>query len=287
MRLLGRLSGAIKMTRTFNVLKTLGGCGGTIVSRALAASGALVLSEVNPRSANLFAGALNPIVQMNRDHFDLLPEAWRGVDVHTLGAPNVFGAFMAALTDALEQPLLIRDYSYIDYIGVPFLWPRPVQACLSHALKPFGMIRSALLVRHPYHCLRSLLTHPPLADVLTPEDFVAGHIAFHEDNRNVPLFRYEDFIAAPERVVKALRGVLGLSVERGWSERLAEVTPLTGHRRAIDSTEIAAPLDRHDPELVARLEAVPGYEHLLELGGYAPKAALTRPSRASLDPSPR
>ncbi len=84
--------------------------------------------------------------------------------MHTLGVPDIFGRFMSDLTDTIAQPLVIRDYSYVDYIGTPFVWPRPdpSRPSLEAALDPFGMIVSALLIRHPLDNLRSLLTHPPL-----------------------------------------------------------------------------------------------------------------------------
>lgn len=253
------------MSRTFRVLTSLGGCGGTIASRALAANGALVLSEVNPRSANIFAGALNPLVQMNRDHFTLLPDRRRGIDVHTLGVPSVFGRFMAELADALEPPLVIRDYSYVDYIGLPFVWPRPSSACLREALDPFGSSRAVLFVRHPADCFLSLLGHSPLATALTPSIFVAGHLAFYEDNRDYPLFRFEDFLEAPQATVESMCASLDLTFNPRWADRLGEISPLTGHPKA---TSIVRQDRKTGTALDMRLREVDGYERLLSLGGY-------------------
>ena len=149
--------------REFRVLKTLGGCGGTIISRALAANGAVVMSEVNPRSAQLFGCGLNPLVQLQANYPDLLPPSWRGVDPHVMGKPELFGMLMADVHDNSRRPLVIRDYSYVDYIGTPFVWPAPERSSLEPALLPYGLIRTVILVRRPSACLRSLLRHGSLA----------------------------------------------------------------------------------------------------------------------------
>ena len=256
------------MTRTFRVLKSLGGCGGTIVSRALAANGALVLSEVNPRSANLFAGALNPLAQMNRNHFALLPERLRSIDVHTLGLPSIFGRLMADLADALAPPLVIRAYSYVDYIGLPFIWPRPERACLRDALDPYGATRTVLLVRHPADCLSSLLRHAPLATVLDSEIFVAGHLAFLADNRGGVLLKFEDFLADPANFVAILCAALDLPCDAGWQSRLGDAPALTGNPLAVAAQDIVAMPRRRD-DIDTRLMAVEDYDRLLAECGYA------------------
>jgi|HubBroStandDraft_6_1064221.scaffolds.fasta_scaffold1880877_2 hypothetical protein len=54
------------------VIRTLGGCGGTLLARLFGAlPGTVVLSETNPRSAALYGGALNPIRQIQEWHCNL------------------------------------------------------------------------------------------------------------------------------------------------------------------------------------------------------------------------
>ena len=193
---------------------------GTIISRALAANGAFVLSEVNPRAAQLFAGGLNPLVQVLHNHPSLLPDGWACVDVHTLGAPPIFGKFMSDFQDQLQAPLLIRDYSFVDYVGTPFIWPRPEKACLDVALEPFGRVDSVVLLRHPAAAFRSLLRQPPLAGVLQPAEFVAGHLAFLRAHPGTPKIRFESFLESPDRVVAELCAWPNTPLRSDWRDRL-------------------------------------------------------------------
>ena len=222
--------------RHFHVLKTLGGCGGTIVSRYLASAGSLVLSEVNPRSACLFGGGLNPLEQLRR-HGLPLPEGWLHVDGHVLGDPTAFGRFIADLTDMTEQSILIRDYSYIEYVGVPFVWPIPTAPSLTQALRPYGRTHAAMLVRHPADCYKSLLSHPPLYR-LSPEVFIRGHLAMYDDNPSSVRVCFEDFLENPSSTLNVLCEAMAISPAASWSAVLPETLRLTGHKRALESTKI-------------------------------------------------
>lgn len=253
--------------RVFHVLKSLGGCGGTIVSRCLAAAGFQVLSEVNPRCAGLFGAALNPLTQVRGNSALPLPAGWRDVDTHALGDPLVFGRFVAEFSDCIDRRVVIRDYSFVDYIGTPFIWPMPSVASLTPALRPFGQARVALLVRHPADCYKSLLGHIPLA-TLGAEAFVAGHLAMYDDNPAGVRVRFEDFIADPEVTMEALCHAMALPFEAAWRDGLTDAPRLTGNSRALDAVAIEPVSRRRRSEIDERLEAVPGYDRLLACGSY-------------------
>ena len=254
--------------REFRVLKTLGGCGGTIVSRSLAACGAVVLSEVNPRAAQLFGEALNPHTQVLRNYPDLYPANWLGANALTLGKPEVFGRFMSDLVDQSDLPLIIRDYSYVDYIGTPFVWPTPEAPSLEAALQPFGSIRAVLLVRRPSASLRSLLRHGPLATTLSAEEYIRGHFAFLEKNPDTPILRFEDFIRDRDAWLRTLCAHLGIKYDPEWQNNLGRSPALTGNAHAISSSEIED-VDVSDPTsdlIPSNLQ--PRYQALLSLCGY-------------------
>jgi len=254
--------------RVFSVLKTLGGCGGTIVSRSLAACGALVLSEVNPNTAKIFGGKLNPINQLVSDNPILLPVAWNVSDADNLSECPVFGSFLSDLIDALDRPLVVRDYSYIDYIGVPFLVPAPLTSSLDVALRPFGRVDAVVLLRHPAKSYASLLRHGPLSGVLTPELFVAGHLKFMEDNLECPRFFYESFLSDAsemERLCKALH----VTFLKDWRDALRGAPRLTGNPDAVIATAIKPPEPTSIERVSAMLGKTPGYFKLLELTGYS------------------
>ena len=49
------------------VIRNLGGCGGTLLARVIAAlPEVILLSETNPRSSALYNGYMNPVVQVRK-----------------------------------------------------------------------------------------------------------------------------------------------------------------------------------------------------------------------------
>ncbi len=77
--------------------------------------------------------------------------------------------------------------------------------------------------------------------MLTPEAFVAGYLAFLEENMDVPWFRYEDFLVAPDDVLAGLCKVLDVEYMPKWRDELNDVPALTGHPNAKRAALIQAP----------------------------------------------
>ncbi len=255
------------------VIRTLGGCGGTLVSRLFGAlPRTVVLSETNPRSVHLFGGHLNPLKQLRQWHPDLL-ESIADFDEAEIGYPPVFGEVLQGLWAAIEryhQRIVVRDFSYADYIGVPFVWPVPHDSSLDAALQDRFTPRSVYLVRHPVDQLASLRTHRALERVLSAERFVAGSRAFLERRREARLFRYEELIEAPEAIFRAMCAALALPYAPEALTRFAEVKAVTGSLVRAAETHISrgVPLPGAG-RARAELARVPGYAELLATLGYA------------------
>ena len=120
--------------------------GGTLISKCLGCMpGVLLLSEIHPLGTNHF----NPLVQAQR---------WYGLlssqDLTELKARGRVG-----FADAIElirrraeecsQRLVIRDWSHLDFTGVPFV-ARPAHRLLTaEALAARYELRQVCTVRHP------------------------------------------------------------------------------------------------------------------------------------------
>jgi hypothetical protein len=255
------------------VLRTLGGCGGTIVSRAISAStGAFILSETNPRSAGLFDGLLNPLAPVRRRLPGAVPDSFAGTPANDLIDAFTFGQFVLQLRERLcDRALVIRDYNYVDFFGVPFIEQNLGQPSLDVALSDRGCtIVSVLLVRHPVDNLASLLTHEILQGALTAEIFVRGCLQFFAVFRDLPRIKFEDFNDDNDASLVAACRAWGLPFDPGWRARLAEVEGLTGHARAQSSDAICPPQrdHPHTPFVRAELERHPQYRDLLKIAGY-------------------
>jgi hypothetical protein len=271
--------------RVFSILRSIGGSGGTVVSRAIAACGALVLSETNPRSACLMNGALNPLLQLQKLRPDLVPSAFASTDFHTLANPTIFGTFISEVADNARKagvPLVVRDYSYIDFLGVPFACPM-AGSSLNDALKDRGHMCNALIIRHPVDNYNSLIRHVEVNGLLTPEGFIDGYLDFVRTFVGSVVIRFEDFTLDPAIETGRLCAALNVPYRADWQDHFSGAGVASGHSRGlsdhiITDTTRSNQAERQSAEL--RLNRVQRYSELLSLTGYEPLANLEGKPRA-------
>jgi hypothetical protein len=249
------------------VIRSFGGCGGTLLARMFGAlPGCVVLSETNPRSANLFGGHLNPLSQL-RQWRPELTEHFSDWDESEIGYPPRFGEMLDILTETAtkkELRLLVRDYTYVDFIGVPYVWPVPCDCSLDMALNGrFAMIE-LFLVRRPPDQLASLRIHPPFAHVITAERLLDGYRAFLAAKPDVPIYHYEDLMAAPQVTFRRMCETLQVPFDvRGLTD-FQSVKHVTGHIGRLSELQIKA-RQRSDEARAADRDfaALSGYGDLL------------------------
>jgi hypothetical protein len=268
------MSDATSADPPYRVLHSLGGGGGTLVARVLSAiRGVVLLSGVNPRSVRLFNGALNPLEQVRRWHPSLI-SGLGGFLPEAIEKPDGFRRFLRALTAnvaAAGKTLVVRDYNYVDFIGVPFLSPPPRNSSLLEALCAPSTMHSVFLVRHPADQLASLYAHDALNGHLSDALFVEGALAAASAFRNVPVVRYEDFTAAPTAALRLLCDAMALPYEPEALDTFQSVRSVTGDFRRIDEAVISVPRRSHaGADIRARLRSDPSYRRLCNLYGYDP-----------------
>lgn len=255
------------------VVRTLGGCGGTLLARFLGAiSGTVVLSESNPRSAALYGGLLNPIRQI-QDWYPDLYESIAGYDYHEIGYPPRFGEMLERLYVAAKDrrlTLIVRDYNYVDFIGVPYVWPVPCDFSLDISIASRFHIMDFMFVRSPAAQLASLRSHRAIRPVLTAEHFLASYRAFLSAKPDAPIFRYEDFVADPGTTFQKMCAALGISWDPAVLNRYSAVGTVTGNltRKAESTISLPEPSDAA-AHAESELLKLPGYNGLLSDLGYA------------------
>jgi hypothetical protein len=254
------------------VVRTLGGCGGTLLARFFGAlSGTVVLSECNPRSAALYGGLLNPIRQIQDWHPELY-DSVAGFDCHEIGYPPRFGEMLECLYVASKEtrrPLIVRDYNYVDFIGIPYVWPAPNDFSLDIAIAGRFEIKDFLFVRSPAAQLASLRSHNAIRPVLTAEHFLSSYLAFLAAKPDTPIFRYEDFVADPGATFQKMCGALGIGWDPAVVNKYLTVGTVTGNfkRNADSSINLPAP-SIAAASAQSELIKLPGYCGLLEALGY-------------------
>ncbi len=246
--------------------------GGTLISKCLGCmSGVVLLSEIHPLGTNQF----NPLVQAQR---------WYGLlssqDLHELRTRGRIG-FVDAIdlirrrAEDCGQRLVVRDWSHLDFTGVPFV-ARPAHRLLTaEALAARFELLQVCTVRHPLDQWLSLSRLAVVQGRLTLAGFLAGYRRFAEVARGIGFHRYEDFTTDPEGVSRALCADLKLRYDRSFKERWRDYTFVTGDVAGSRAGGEIQPVPRRPaaPDLLAALAANEDYLASLELLGYEHPAA--------------
>lgn len=233
--------------------------------------GVVLLSEVHPANMQV----TNPIRQA-RDWHGLVKDAeiarWKRA-----GPPSLLQlvALCEPRVRAKGGTLLLRDWTHLDYIGVPYAKPA-MGFGVRDALQGVYDVREAISVRHPLDQFVSTMKLAVMHGRLTPENYLPGVLAFAEHAAAIGFVRYEDFTADPEPALRTLCERLGIEYDAGWTDRWAKNTHVTGDSpgsgsRGSGSSKIV-PLPRAPvPEaLHAAFRADERYTRACELLGYEP-----------------
>ncbi|MBC7135783.1 sulfotransferase [Oceanibaculum nanhaiense] len=251
------------------LLHQLARSGGTLVNRLMLAQGVAVLSEVHP----LGWATLDPLAQA-RDWFGLI------------GADDLLGRDALPYTDALaltaanarrkRRPLLIRDWSHLDFMPLGLgLKPALTSAQVEALAGRFTLIRTAT-VRHPLDQWLSLAAmlaaegRPPRQAEL--EAWLDGIEGFAVMAAAIGFVRYEDIAADPAGGMEELCRKLDLAFDPARLEGWRETTQFsTGGvpGRAASSAEIERLEPRPaPPHILHRLNRDRRYRQALDLLGY-------------------
>lgn len=246
--------------------------GGTLISKCIGCmDGIDLLSEVHPFVAS---GQFNPITQAQK---------WFGIDTAaklqalqlargiswTEGIALIYGWVAER-----GETLVIRDWSHLDYTGVPWVQPT-YKLSTAEVLAQSFEVRQATTVRHPVDQWYSLKKLTVVAGQLTVADYLKGYRAFAEKAVEIGFVRYEDFTEAPTQSLQKLCQMLQIPFDSTYTEKWAAFANVTGDvpdqapGRGNVLQEIK-PLERRvaDRRTLERFRASPDFEPSLELLGY-------------------
>jgi hypothetical protein len=244
-----------------HLVHTLGGCGGTLLSRCLGVTpGAAVLSELNPAAVKLYP------------HFDPLKQddQW----LHLLD-PAARAHFSQLDLTAAEnfRDLILRDWNYIDYLGVPFNHQPPCRLTIYEALPKVQTVAIAF-IRHPLDQWVSLCKHEELRPTLTPVIFCNGYLAFLQSLGSIAVRKYEDFLVDPEGEMRAICDELMLPFEPDFLEKFHAFDAVTGDFERLRETTISPPQKKPiASDDLDRFHASESYAQVLRLTGYREESA--------------
>ena len=240
--------------------------GGTLISKCLASiDGNLLLSEVNPS-----VSVQDPLLQAQQWHGLISEEEFLRYRHENQLNYRESIRLIADRAQQRGQHLILRDWTHIDFTAVPFVdIPRFVLS-QSQALQEDFSLRQAITVRHPLDTYLSLTGLPNMQDKLTPALFMRGYCLFARIARSMDFFRYEDFCAAPERIMRNLCAELGVNYADNFMHRQSTYQNITGD---VDTGRggktIKLPQRRALPEaLIEELIDNDDYHEIIELLDY-------------------
>jgi hypothetical protein len=255
--------------RPARLLHHLARTGGTLISRCLASmSGIVVLSEVHPAAAAIHYPIYDALDQARR-WYGLLDAAECARFGRT--TPERFAEAIALIDGRCRDrglTLVLRDWSHLDFVGVPFRRATGRRLETVAVLAPMFDVASFATVRHPidqWLSLKRFLGDTPLA----LEDFLAGNRAFAEQAAAMGFVRYEDFVAQPATELARIADAFDLAFDPTFLKRWSAYRNMTGDPPAPDETAILPQRPRRfPPGLADRFLANDDYRRTIGILGY-------------------
>lgn len=240
--------------------------GGTLISRCLGCMERVaLLSEVHPLGVRL----IDPAEQAARWHGLLTPAElpkWAA----GRGRYDELIALLDRRAGARGSTLVLRDWSHLDFLGVPFVEPS-FSSRSAQLLGPGA--RCFATVRHPMDQWLSQQRLDILRGRVDPAVYLRGCRAFAELAARVGFVRYEDFTREPEAELARLCTGLGAPYDERWPGKYRTYARVTGDAetmaRAVGEIRTARPREP-DTQTRAGFLANQDYTAACGLLGYEP-----------------
>ena len=242
--------------------------GGTVISQCLGSMNDVVLlSEVHPRGLSF----IDPVFQANKWFGLLTPNDRRRVASMTHGDYLDLIALIQQRCEERAKTLVIRDWTHLDFTGVPFVSPPSYKLTHAATLTRYFTVVVAASVRHPIDQWLSLRSREMMRGVIGLESYLRGYRRFAEFCVRIGNVRYEDFARNPDVALEALCANLDLPFDPGYESRWSVYTKVTGDIRPFHrGAQIKLAPRRHaEAGLLEQFAANSDYRSAIDLLGYA------------------
>ncbi|MBR9650062.1 hypothetical protein [Thalassovita aquimarina] len=236
--------------------------GGTLISRCIAAlPGTQMLSEVDPLSPMAHRLPFRPT-----DVIGLAMCGSRPPDEET--TLRMFHAAFEILYDNARHrghDLILRDHAHSQFSFGPEIRPRPT---LREILAERYPLRSVVTVRHPIDSFASLKKNRWVDfSPGTLEEYARRYLSFLDRHDGVEVLCYEDFVAAPEKIMQRIAEVLDLSYDSSFLQLFPAIR-LSGDSGRRGDTIAPRPRRSLSADLIAQAADSPSYKALCDRLGY-------------------
>jgi hypothetical protein len=255
-----RAKNVVEPVRTIHHLSCTGG---TLIAKCIAAlPNTLLLNEVDPLSSMPFDNGKSRFTPT--DMVALLRQGDTRPSQEAIIKMFVQQiAFLRKDNASIGRALVVRDHSHSQFLVDDIVSDRPTVRAMLLETMP---VRSIVTVRNPIDSYLSMQKHgwdkhfsPP-----TFEEYCRRHLIFLDKYKKIDIYRYEDFVAEPEKVMKKMCGALDLNYSEKFT-RLFGAFQFSGDSgRSGDVIEARARREVEEPfdggGIYLKLASVLGYK---------------------------
>jgi len=247
--------------------------GGTLISRCIGCmNGVALLSEIHPKGLHVH----NPLQQAH-DWFQLFSDDdIKAISTQTFSYLDAISLINKRII-ATGKTLVIRDWSHMDFTGLPFINNPSYKSMNDKFLKTRFSLISTATVRHPIDQWLSLSKLTILKDHpdLTIKGFMLGYLEFARYAKQIGFIRYEDFILGNHTTIKNLCSNLKLKFDGDYINKWHRYNSITGDNattsasRFINHTTIeSSPIRAVDEAVLDQFHGLSEYAESTSLLGY-------------------
>ncbi len=228
---------------TLRLIHNLPKTGGTIISKCLGAQkNVALLSEIHPKGQEI-----RDKMGVNSLIGDPIYQAYKWNNLMTDEEYKVFRDdnkdfsskinFIIEKTLSSNKYLVIRDWSFVDFFGKPFIEPT-YKNMLLEILKEKFEIQNIFILRNPIETLISCYKNLPFfKDNYDLDFFLNSYRNFFLAASKGKIFKYEDFFNRPDDILKKMCEILKIEYSREYRKNMRNIM-LTGNKKGIESNEI-------------------------------------------------
>jgi predicted O-linked N-acetylglucosamine transferase (SPINDLY family) len=253
---------------TIRILHHMARSGGTVISKCLGCmEDVILLSEIHPLGLRWF----NPLYQAQAWFHLFTPQQ---IEMIQRNGGNSFENAIPLIYEKCLQhgkTLVIRDWSHLDFVGIPFLEKPSYKPLTPKVLSNEFDIVSTATVRHPIDEWLSLRSLRSFQWKITLEEFLRGYLRFAEYFSQTGFIRYEDFTESPEKEMKLLCKCLCMGFDPAFKKKWWKYTTITGDNNSVrgHSREIKrVPRKTMEAGLIREFERNADYIRSIQILGY-------------------
>lgn len=249
---------------TIRIIHNLARSGGTLIAKCLGSmQNTALLSEIHPDSQ--MALSFNATRQA---------QDWLGLDKSIDWQQISFIESLKIIQTHCQlnnQKLLLRDWSHIDYFGVPVTTEPKNIPVLLEVLRPYFHILSIQTLRNPLDIWLSMrrLSLVRKANI-NASDFMNAYLRYVQNTQSDYQLLYEHFLDNPDQELKNTCKALDLSYDSTYKKKWFNYSTITGDLSNSSSlrneTDIESrPRKEFDRQVLVELKSSSAYAKVMKL----------------------